>query len=101
MTVVTALFMIPTALVFPALLRQANTPPHSVTLARERYFRRQAAWGRSSLDGREHSKKNVNRQLNKRDEENNETGPDRKYGTHIHAFRAASPWPCFARPVYR
>lgn len=31
-TVVTALFMIPTAVVFPALLRRANTPPPSVTL---------------------------------------------------------------------
>lgn len=31
-TVITALFMIPTAVVFPALLRRANTPPPSVTL---------------------------------------------------------------------
>lgn len=37
MTAVTALFMIPTALVFPALLRKANTPPSSVTLTRSRW----------------------------------------------------------------
>ncbi len=36
MAVVTALFMVPTALVFPALLRKANTPPSSVTLMRPR-----------------------------------------------------------------
>ncbi|CAM9368841.1 unnamed protein product, partial [Ectocarpus sp. 8 AP-2014] len=33
MTAVTALFMIPTALVFPAMMRIANTPPSSGTLA--------------------------------------------------------------------
>lgn len=32
MAVVTALFMMPTAVVFPALLRLANTPPASGTL---------------------------------------------------------------------
>lgn len=32
MAVVTALFMMPTAVVFPALLRLANTPPASDTL---------------------------------------------------------------------
>ena len=36
MTAATALFMIPTALVFPALLRKANTPPSSFTLSRAR-----------------------------------------------------------------
>lgn len=36
MTAVTALFMIPTAVVFPYLLRKANTPPSSVTLSRVR-----------------------------------------------------------------
>lgn len=34
MTVVSALFMIPTGVVFPVLLRAANTPPASVTLQR-------------------------------------------------------------------
>lgn len=34
MTAATALFMIPTALIFPALLRKANTPPSSATLSR-------------------------------------------------------------------
>lgn len=34
MTVVTALFMLPTAVFFPMLLRVANTPPTSVTLRR-------------------------------------------------------------------
>lgn len=33
MTVVTALFMIPTAMAFPAMMRSANTPPSSDTLA--------------------------------------------------------------------
>ncbi|CAM9632430.1 unnamed protein product [Ectocarpus sp. 6 AP-2014] len=33
MTVVTALFMIPTALAFPSMMRSANTPPSSDTLA--------------------------------------------------------------------
>ncbi|CAM9275625.1 unnamed protein product [Ectocarpus sp. 4 AP-2014] len=33
MTAVTALFMIPTALAFPAMMRSANTPPSSDTLA--------------------------------------------------------------------
>ncbi|CAM9917336.1 unnamed protein product [Ectocarpus fasciculatus] len=33
MTAVTALFMIPTALAFPAMMRIANTPPSSGTLA--------------------------------------------------------------------
>ena len=32
MTTATALFMLPTALIFPTLLREANTPPASVTL---------------------------------------------------------------------
>ena len=41
MTAVTALFMIPTALVFPALLRKANTPASSMTLARRRRVQRQ------------------------------------------------------------
>ncbi|CAM9387820.1 unnamed protein product [Ectocarpus sp. 12 AP-2014] len=36
MTAVTALFMIPTALVFPAMMRLANTPPSSETLTRVR-----------------------------------------------------------------
>ncbi|CAM9572739.1 unnamed protein product [Scytosiphon promiscuus] len=40
MTAATALFMIPTALVFPTLLRKANTPPSSVTLTRVRLLRR-------------------------------------------------------------
>ena len=40
MAAVTALFMIPTALVFPALLRKSNTPPSSVTLKRVQRFRR-------------------------------------------------------------
>lgn len=40
MTAVTALFMIPTAMIFPALLRRANTPPASVTLRRESRLRR-------------------------------------------------------------
>lgn len=34
MTAATALFMIPTALIFPALLRKANTPPASITTRR-------------------------------------------------------------------
>lgn len=34
LTVMTALFMIPAAVIFPALLRLANTPPASVTLTR-------------------------------------------------------------------
>lgn len=36
MTAATALFMIPTAIIFPALLRKANTPPSSSTLCRAR-----------------------------------------------------------------
>lgn len=36
MTAATALFMIPTALVFPAMMRLANTPPSSETLTRAR-----------------------------------------------------------------
>ena len=32
MTTATALFMLPTAIIFPTLLREANTPPASVTL---------------------------------------------------------------------
>ena len=36
MTAATALFMIPTALVFPAMMRIANTPPSSKTLIRVR-----------------------------------------------------------------
>lgn len=35
MTTVTALFMIPTAVIFPTLLREANSPPSSVTLRRK------------------------------------------------------------------
>lgn len=42
MTAVTALFMIPPALVFPALMRKANTPPPSVTLTRPRWDQLQA-----------------------------------------------------------
>lgn len=34
MTVVSALFMLPAGLIFPALLRAANTPPASQTLKR-------------------------------------------------------------------
>lgn len=40
MTAVTALFMLPTAVIFPALLRRANTPPSSVTLERAARLRR-------------------------------------------------------------
>ncbi|CAM9582299.1 unnamed protein product, partial [Ectocarpus sp. 8 AP-2014] len=36
MTATTALFMIPTALAFPAMMRMANTPPSSQTLPRVR-----------------------------------------------------------------
>lgn len=36
MTAATALFMIPTALVFPAMMRIANTPPSSETLTQVR-----------------------------------------------------------------
>lgn len=49
MAAVTALFMIPTALVFPALLRKANTPPSSVTLKRVQHYRRQRQDPRSLL----------------------------------------------------
>ena len=35
MTTVTALFMIPTAVIFPTLLREANSPPPSVTLRKK------------------------------------------------------------------
>lgn len=35
MTTATALFMLPTAVIFPALLREANSPPASVTLRRK------------------------------------------------------------------
>lgn len=40
MTVVTALFMIPTAIIFPTLLKRANVPPPSSTLKRQRRLRR-------------------------------------------------------------
>lgn len=40
MTIVTALFMLPTAIVFPMLLRLANTPPSSLTLLRRRHWER-------------------------------------------------------------
>lgn len=50
MTAATALFMIPTALVFPALLRKANTPPSSVTLTRVRRLRRKHVFERPSMD---------------------------------------------------
>lgn len=36
MTAAPAFFMLPTALVFPALMRKANTPPSSATLSRAR-----------------------------------------------------------------
>lgn len=63
MTAVTALFMIPTALVFPALLRKANTPPSSMTLARRRRVQRQIVHtrhtpkrgGRSTQQGKRRS----------------------------------------------
>ena len=38
MTVVSALFMLPTGLIFPALLRAANTPPASQTLKRAEHL---------------------------------------------------------------
>ena len=44
MIAATASFMIPIAVVFPALLRTANTPPSSATLSR----------ARSSADKKEH-----------------------------------------------
>lgn len=46
----TALFMLPTAFVFPALLRMVNTPPTSVTLTKRRRF--------LQLRSQEHSKAN-------------------------------------------
>ncbi|CAM9330890.1 unnamed protein product, partial [Hapterophycus canaliculatus] len=55
MTAATALFMIPTALVFPALLRKANTPPSSATLTRVRALRRKHVNGRQSLHAGENS----------------------------------------------
>lgn len=47
MTTVTALFMIPTAVIFPTLLREANCPPSSVTLRRKPPARAEPArhWG--------------------------------------------------------
>lgn len=48
MTAVTALFMLPAALVFPSLLRKANTPPPSATLAWRRRRQREIASGRHS-----------------------------------------------------
>ncbi|CAM9773342.1 unnamed protein product [Scytosiphon promiscuus] len=71
MTVVTALFMIPTALVFPALLRQANTPPRSITLKRERYF--PAMHERSSLRGRGYPDKELDWPLERRDDRSSGT----------------------------
>lgn len=50
MTAVTALFMLPTALVFPALLRKANTPPSSMTLTRTRRVQRQIVQTRQVLE---------------------------------------------------
>lgn len=44
MTVATALFMLPTVVVFPMLLRLANTPPASVTIARRN--RKLTSWYR-------------------------------------------------------
>lgn len=54
MTAVTALFMIPPAFVFPALLRKANTPPSSVTLSRSRWDEHKAEDEKSTRirDGR-------------------------------------------------
>lgn len=46
MTAATALFMLPAALVFPSLLRQANTPPPSNTLAWRRRRHREIINGR-------------------------------------------------------
>ena len=46
MTAVTALFMLPAALVFPSLLRKANTPPPSATLAWRRRRHREITNGR-------------------------------------------------------
>lgn len=42
-TVVSALFMLPAGLIFPALLRAANTPPASQTLRRAEELDQDAA----------------------------------------------------------
>lgn len=69
MVAVTALFMIPTALVFPALLRKANTPPSSMTLSRTRRVQRQIGQKQhvSKRGGR--NMRQQNRLVNEKDEE--------------------------------
>lgn len=42
MTVVSALFMLPAGLIFPALIRAANSPPASQTLKRAEDFAQNA-----------------------------------------------------------
>lgn len=43
MAAVTIVFMLPTAIVFPAILRMVNTPPPSLTLS-ERRLRLKRRW---------------------------------------------------------
>lgn len=86
MTAVTALFMIPTALVFPALLRKANTPPKSVTLSRSRWDQRRAEDEQSVRMRDGSSMRQRGRPNEERSEEESETGPRRgesaKRGCH-------------------
>ena len=77
MTAVTALFMVPTALVFPALLRKANTPPSSVTLSRPRWDQRHAGHEQSVRVQDGYSMRGRGRLGKEQSEEESETGPRR------------------------
>eukprot|EP00903_Cladosiphon_okamuranus_P011441 g10779.t1 len=88
MTAVTALFMIPTAWVFPALLRKANTPPSSATLSRSRRDKRQVDGEKSThiRDGRsmrhlDRPNKDQSEQVSEADPRSGTQGSLRESGT--------------------
>lgn len=65
MTVVSALFMLPAGVIFPALVRAANTPPHSQTLDhRDRDIRRKTgATPKEPLNGEGHARQRTEKKV--------------------------------------
>ncbi|CAM9611479.1 unnamed protein product, partial [Laminaria digitata] len=72
MTTVTALFMLPTAVIFPTLLREANSPPSSVTLRRRQQQPARGAERENNRPWIEGDGRSVNRQRDLYDDEMDE-----------------------------
>lgn len=78
MTVTTALFMIPTALVFPVLLRKANTPPISGTVTNAGRARQAAPFKEHSRRRAQHGVSGHRLPQDKKAPQDNEQEPARK-----------------------